>query len=606
VRSYTTFDSTQVQWIPFYTLYVIKFIENGTWKNAALAGLFLAFNILFAMPYYLVYLPVHTIILLFVYAIWHARHEKRGFGRLARDIVSRGALGAWIKIGATFFCVVIVFGLYYIFIVGGSSSTSYKPRTAVELEELSLIPTDYLIPHPRSALLKGDFKETYWDAVPRPEKNADSNVAYIGYIALALAVLGLIKGRKGPGKWFFLAGAAVAFWATLGPTLFGLPTPTWFVHKYAPFARRILLYKMYVQFGMAGLAGLGAAFFIPKLRSRAQEAAFVGLISLGMLLEYSIVPPFLSVNLTDTPDVYERARALPDEAKLIEVPLRRANGNLYQGYVYYQTFHHKPLFNPYMGVNGVPERIQSFYRQMETPLEAASYVNLAALRHLGISHLINHIYIGTRTVRFLSFSAPPFDEGKIEGLNRIFEGPRTLEGAFESPYDYTFADLYEITAEPSPVAILFDYRSPFDQYTGHQGQDGMIPFGWYSALFDPETTFYYPLAKETGMERVMKGAGKISAVNLSDQPLTFGVRFTVYAADARTLEVRWEGNPVGNFPIGSAPTVFEVSGLSLGASGAGDLIITPSGAPFDYSLDVGQGSVKLPATAVFTDVRVVR
>ncbi len=27
VRSYTTFDTTQVQWIPFYTLYILKFIE---------------------------------------------------------------------------------------------------------------------------------------------------------------------------------------------------------------------------------------------------------------------------------------------------------------------------------------------------------------------------------------------------------------------------------------------------------------------------------------------------------------------------------------------------------------------------------------------------
>ena len=41
VRSYTTFDSTQVQWIPFYTLAVLKYIENRTWKNAMIAGVFL-------------------------------------------------------------------------------------------------------------------------------------------------------------------------------------------------------------------------------------------------------------------------------------------------------------------------------------------------------------------------------------------------------------------------------------------------------------------------------------------------------------------------------------------------------------------------------------
>jgi hypothetical protein len=606
VRSYTTFDTTQVQWIPFYTLFVIRFIENRTWKNALLAGLFLACNILLASPYYLVYLPIHTIVLLLVYAVWHARGEKRGVGGLARDLFSRQALGGWIRSGAAFLGVIIVFGIYYTVFVGGSASATYAVRSTAELEELSLIPADYLVPHPRSALLKGDFKETYWDAVPRPEKNSDSNVAYIGYIALVLAILGLIRGRKGPEKWFFFFGAAVAFWATLGPTLLGLPTPTWLIHKYAPFARRILLYKAYVQFGMAGLAGLGAAFLVPKLRSRTQEAVFTGLIALGMLLEYAIVPPFLSVNLANTPEVYERARALPGDAKLIEVPLRRANGNLYQGYVYYQTHHHKPLFNPYMGVTGVSERIQPFYRQMEPPLEAASYSNLAALRHLGITHLIHHYAIQTRTVQFRSFDDAPFTAESIEGLNRVFEGPRRFESSYESPYDYTFADLYEITAEPSPAALIFDYHTPFEPYAGHQGQDGMIPFGWYSALFDPEATFYYPLAKEARVERVMKGAGKISVVNLSDQPVTVGVRFTAYAPDARTLEVRWQGNPAGTFPIGPTPTVFEAAGLSLAASGAGDLTITASGAPFDYSLAVGQGSMNLPATAVFTDVRVVK
>ena len=48
VRSYTTFDSTQVQWIPLYTLYIIKFIENRTWKNILFAGMFLVFCILFS------------------------------------------------------------------------------------------------------------------------------------------------------------------------------------------------------------------------------------------------------------------------------------------------------------------------------------------------------------------------------------------------------------------------------------------------------------------------------------------------------------------------------------------------------------------------------
>ncbi len=608
VRSYTTFDSTQVQWIPLYTLFVVRFLENRTWKNALLSGLFLLCNILLAMPYYLVYLPVHTVVLLTVYAVWNIRKHQDGAAGFFRDLTTRPALDAWTKAGVTFAAVVIVFLAYYTVIIGGSPTyAGARPWEISDLAGLSLQPADYFVPHPRSALLSGDFKTTYWDVAPRPEKNADSNVAYMGYLALALAILGFAKARKTPAKWFFLIGALVAFWSTLGPTLLGLPTPSWLIHQYAPFARRILLYKTYVQFGVAGLAGLGMAALLAGTRSRIMGTVLTGLVGTGMLLEYSIVPPFLSVNLSDTPEVYERVRALPEETSVIEVPLRRANGNLYQGYVYYQTFHHKPLFNPYMGLNRVPEHIRPFYNQMVAPLEAASYANLAALRSLGISHLVYHLYIGTRTVRFLSLAAPPFmaDSVSVEGLNRIYAAPRSIAPAYESPYDYTFADLYEITAPPSSAALVFDYRSPFEAYPEAGGQDGMIDYGWYSALLDPEPTFYYPLARGTRLERVMKGAGEVTAVNLTEAPVTIGIRFTAYAPDARTLEIRWNGNPVGSVEIGPEPSTLTVGNLSLDAAGTGELTFSPTGSPFEYPLTVGQSTIPLPATAIFTDMRIV-
>ena len=50
VRSYTTFDTTQVQWLPFYTLFLIRFIENRTWLNALLTALFLCCVMTLAIP----------------------------------------------------------------------------------------------------------------------------------------------------------------------------------------------------------------------------------------------------------------------------------------------------------------------------------------------------------------------------------------------------------------------------------------------------------------------------------------------------------------------------------------------------------------------------
>jgi hypothetical protein len=243
---------------------------------------------------------------------------------------------------------------------------------------------------------------------------------------------------------------------------------------------------------------------------------------------------------------------------------------------------------------------------METPLEAGQYANLAALRWLGITHLVYHIYIGTKTVKFLSFSAPDLEGGKVEGLRRIYECPRGFRESYRSPYDYTFADLHEITAEPSPVALVFDSSSPFEASKGWQGQDGLLPFGMYSALFDTTSTFCYPLWNDGRTERVMRGEGRINAVNISNAPVTFGVSFTARAADTRTLTVRWNGGaPLETFTVGPEPTACTVSDLSLTAEGTGVITVAASGFPYEYELLIGKESLKLPATASLADVRVV-
>jgi hypothetical protein len=243
---------------------------------------------------------------------------------------------------------------------------------------------------------------------------------------------------------------------------------------------------------------------------------------------------------------------------------------------------------------------------METPLEAGQYANLAALRFLGITHLAYHIYIGTMTVKFLSFSAPDLEGGKVEGLRRIYECPRGFRESYRSPYDYTFADLYEITAEPSPVALIFDSHTPFEPLKGWSGQDGVLPFGLYSALFDSAAAFSYPLWNGTRAERVMRGNGRITAVNLSDKSVAFDLSFTARAADARTIEVRFNGGaPLATFAVGPDPAACAAAGLSLPGGGTGEITITASGAPYEYVLPIGKESLRLPATASLADFRVV-
>ena len=605
VRSYTTFDSTQVQWIPFYTLFLIRFIEDKTWKHALLAGMFLLFNILFAMPYYLVYLPVQTIVVMLALAVWHAVGKKRGFNGLVKDLASPAGLKATGKAVSVLAVIAVIFAVYYSSIIGGETTMSTVQRTKAQLGELALKPLDYLVPHPRSALLKGDFKASYWDAVDRPEKNSDSNVAYIGYAALALAVYGFVKS-KGSSRWVFLGCAVAAFWSTLGPTVLGLPSPSGLIHTfYAPFARRILMYKVFVQMSIAVLAGMGAAHLLRSIRKSKTELILAAGIALFMLLEYTLVPPTLSVDLTHNPEVYERVRDLPDDAAIFEVPFKRMNGNHYQGYMYYQTVHGKALFNHYMGLNFIPDRIKPFYVRMEVPLEAQEYSNLAALRYLGISHLVYHHAIRTMTVGFPAFMTTAFEEGNIDGLERIFKNEREPnKGIYPSPFDYTFADLYEITAEPCPVALTFDYHSPYEPVPGLLARDGYTQIGWQSALYDTTPTFYYPYPHLENFKktvRMMRQGGKVTAVNLSDEPVDFSVSFFAESDDeGREIVVKWNDGPdIGNFVIGPEPVKCEIGPFHLDGAGTGEVTIWSTRDAFDY------GPLTISTTAVLSDFRVV-
>ena len=428
---------------------------------------------------------MYTVTVVAASAGWQVWGEKRGFGGLAGDITTPEAMKGWLRIGVALFICIVVFLGYYTVIVGGGTYTETVQRTTADLSNLSLSPLDYLMPHPRSTFLGGNIKAAYWDTM-RPGKDPDSFVAYAGFVALGLAIYGFIRGRRRPYVWLFLVAGAVAFVSTLGPQIMGIPTPSGLIHSlYAAFARRILIYKIFVQLGVAGLAGIGMAYLVEKLHTPGNIAALTAAFTSAIIFEYSLVPPALSVDMTVNPEIYEVISQLPEGSAIIETPLRRNNGNLYQGYVYYQTEHEKPLFNPYYGLSEVPERIRPFYEHMAVPIEAQEYANLSALRWLGVDYLTYHWYIGTTTVVFRAFYAPGYIEETVEGVNKIFSSNRDpRDGNYTSPFDYTFADLYEITAEPSPVALAFDYYSPYAQSPGLLSQDGMLPCGWASALYD--------------------------------------------------------------------------------------------------------------------------
>jgi len=252
---------------------------------------------------------------------------------------------------------------------------------------------------------------------------------------------------------------------------------------------------------------------------------------------------------------------------------------------------------------------------MEVPLEAQEYANLAALRYLGVTHLAYHRYIGTTTVVFRAFSAPGFASitekgwvfGEIDGLKRIYTCEHEPGGGlYPGPFDYTFANLYELTAEPCPVALTFDYHSPYEPIPGMFERDGMLECGYMSALVDTVKTFYYPLSVDGRLVRLLRQGGRVTATNLSDAPVDFSITFTAEASDSnRVIETKWNGGPVtGQFEIGSEPVRCTVRNLNLDPGGTGELTVWSTREEFIYRIEISGRPANLPTTAVLSDFRI--
>ncbi len=177
---------------------------------------------------------------------------------------------------------------------------------------------------------------------------------YCGWLVLALAALGLWKGRPWASFWA-LAGLGMGLLST-GPFLYvspgqGLPgpwNPAWALAFYAvPGFRMVAIadrLSVVVQLCVALLAAAGLARLLPEGRRGTLVACLVAVLVLAEVAMVSPVPwPTPTSSATLPPQVEALARE-PGGRGLIPLPLNRTNTTLQPGEYYYWQIHHgKPM-----------------------------------------------------------------------------------------------------------------------------------------------------------------------------------------------------------------------------------------------------------------------
>jgi len=420
------YDMVTTQWLPFYTLYLLKMLREPRWKNPVMAGLFFALAALAEMIF-ASFLVLLTLIVLAT--LWRALQQRwAALGRLA--LAGLVALVAWSP---------ALVPIAREFILGDYALEGWGESVKLSADLVGLVTPTALNPLARAlglACPPGSTGGDCWVAALRAVETgegpfSDINTVFLGWATLGLALLGAWTGRRRLRAWSW--SALVFGILCLGPLLqingryrFSLdnllpegitfPLPFALLH-FIPFVnanRAPNRNSVILMLALAVLAGYGACWLLSKVAGEQKESgrstvpyipAYPGLVCLSTLvLVVLIILEHLAIPLPTTdarvPYIYRQIAAEPGEFAVMQLPLGWRNsfgvlGSEQTQLQYFQTVHGKPMLGG--NISRAPafkmeyfRRIPLFraltelemYREVPPEVDAAARAQAAALMAL--------------------------------------------------------------------------------------------------------------------------------------------------------------------------------------------------------------------------------
>jgi hypothetical protein len=323
-------------WVPLYALFLLRTVDIGGVRNAALAAVAMALTTA-SNPYYAIFLALFTLLLIGTRLL-----EARGGP--ARRAIARRTVGL-VVLG------LLLAGPYIAFAARHLGDDAVITPSLVDVNQWSADILALFVPSPQHPL---------WGPLTRPlyasfTGNLFEQTVYLGYVALALAAVALTWRRR-PARFWVWSGLVFAV-LSLGPLLhvggrssfavdgvsIAIPLPGMLIHL-LPVGRAIRVFSRFdvmVTLSLAVLVGLGASVLIERFaRSRrpARAAGALAALALAILFEFLAVP--LPVLSTEVPRTFTAMGAESGRhGSVLDVPLDWRVAK----YQYYQTAHQRPL-----------------------------------------------------------------------------------------------------------------------------------------------------------------------------------------------------------------------------------------------------------------------
>ena len=315
------------QWIPLWILFVIRlFHEEHPLRHALLAALFLALTALSSW-----HLLLFSVLWLGFYLVYLLVWERERLSWPTLRALGLMGIVALILVGPFLFPLLLPLpssqgGL------GGDGQPEwihvpYRGENATDI-------LAFFVPSRRHPLI-GPFVEPLHHRIGRRQ-------VFLGYVPLALALLGVVKQRRKACFWVF--STLVFFSMSLGAyirfngVLSKQALQPWLL-PLARFLRDPTRLTVMTTLGLALLAALGVAWLVRKVRHSARVWWVV--IGLSVLVLFEYLPwPFPTTPIS-IPPFYEQLQQETDFFALADIPVRQLE--MRRMSMFYQIVHQKPI-----------------------------------------------------------------------------------------------------------------------------------------------------------------------------------------------------------------------------------------------------------------------
>ena len=359
------------QWVPFIFLFLHKFAQKPSWKNAVLASLFYVLQGL-CCNHYAVFL--YPVILLWAAFFLFSQRSFWSVRNLKITAVSTGLA----------LILLIPFFLPYL-----------ELRHALGLTR-SIGEARVFSAHWSSYLSACQFNRIYGKITSKFASSLFPGELWLfpGLVGVMFSVVNIFRISAGTRRALWAYGAILffSFLMSFGPrwTFFGreFDSPYRFLYNYLPGWNGIRVparIYMISTLALSILAGFGANHLGMIFKPVTRKPFF--LIAGGLILLESFSVPLPLAAVPPPAPVYHWLAAQPGKPVVLELPMPVRNEERWKetAYLYYSIFHWKPLINGYSGY--FPPYYQSLCETMQGFPDSSS---LAELHRFGVKYVIWH------------------------------------------------------------------------------------------------------------------------------------------------------------------------------------------------------------------------